>query len=82
MEYVEPSSPAKRAWGEEGYLADKGLIPLPAEERKTIHNAAMSSSGLDDVGTAAVPANTSGSGSEPAGGRREPGTHLSPAFRR
>ncbi|MEJ2611448.1 MAG: PstS family phosphate ABC transporter substrate-binding protein [Candidatus Thiodiazotropha sp.] len=23
-----------KAWGEEGYLADKGLIPMPAEERK------------------------------------------------
>jgi len=24
------------AWGEEGYLSDKGLIPMPAEERKQI----------------------------------------------
>lgn len=24
-----------KAWGEEGYLADKGMIPMPAEERKT-----------------------------------------------
>lgn len=23
-----------KAWGEEGYLSDKGLIPMPAEERK------------------------------------------------
>lgn len=23
-----------RAWGEDGYLADKGLIPMPADERK------------------------------------------------
>ncbi|MFO7606210.1 MAG: PstS family phosphate ABC transporter substrate-binding protein [Desulfurivibrionaceae bacterium] len=23
-----------RAWGEEGYLADKGMIPMPAEERE------------------------------------------------
>ena len=23
-----------KAWGEEGYLADKGMIPMPAEERK------------------------------------------------
>ncbi|HFQ90676.1 MAG TPA: phosphate ABC transporter substrate-binding protein, partial [Desulfobulbus sp.] len=23
-----------RAWGEDGYLADKGLIPMPAEERR------------------------------------------------
>ncbi|WP_444929076.1 PstS family phosphate ABC transporter substrate-binding protein [Microbulbifer sp. SSSA002] len=26
----------ERAWGEEGYLADKGMIPLPAEKRKQI----------------------------------------------
>jgi phosphate transport system substrate-binding protein len=25
-----------KAWGEEGYLADKGMIPMPAEERKKI----------------------------------------------
>jgi len=25
---------SERAWGEEGYLADKGLIPMPEEERK------------------------------------------------
>ena len=24
---------AERAWGEDGYLADKGLIPLPEEDR-------------------------------------------------
>ncbi len=24
----------ERAWGEEGYLADKGMIPMPAQERK------------------------------------------------
>ena len=24
---------ADKAWGEEGYLADKGLVPMPAEER-------------------------------------------------
>ena len=23
-----------KAWGEEGYLADKGLIPMPEAERK------------------------------------------------
>ena len=25
-----------RAWGEEGYLADKGMIPLPADKRKEV----------------------------------------------
>jgi len=25
---------SEKAWGEEGYLADKGLIPMPADERK------------------------------------------------
>ncbi len=28
------------AWGEEGYLAEKGLIPLPEEERATFKAAA------------------------------------------
>jgi phosphate transport system substrate-binding protein len=23
-----------KAWGEEGYLTDRGLIPMPADERK------------------------------------------------
>jgi len=27
-----------KAWGEEGYLADKGMIPMPAEERKLFHD--------------------------------------------
>jgi phosphate transport system substrate-binding protein len=25
-----------RAWGEDGYLAGKGLIPMPKDERKTV----------------------------------------------
>ncbi|KAB2890642.1 MAG: PstS family phosphate ABC transporter substrate-binding protein [Desulfobulbaceae bacterium] len=25
---------SEKAWGDEGYLADKGMIPMPAEERK------------------------------------------------
>ena len=25
---------SEKAWGEEGYLADKGLIPMPEKERK------------------------------------------------
>jgi phosphate transport system substrate-binding protein len=27
-----------KAWGDEGYLADKGLIPMPADERKAFKN--------------------------------------------
>ena len=27
---------SERAWGEEGYLADKGLIPMPEAERKNV----------------------------------------------
>ena len=25
---------SERAWGEEGYLSDRGLIPMPDEERR------------------------------------------------
>ena len=25
---------SEKAWGEEGYLSDRGLIPMPAEERQ------------------------------------------------
>jgi phosphate transport system substrate-binding protein len=31
---------SEKAWGDEGYLADKGLIPLPAAERKKVAAAA------------------------------------------
>ena len=27
---------SERAWGEEGYLSDRGLIPMPDEERRAI----------------------------------------------
>jgi phosphate transport system substrate-binding protein len=27
---------SERAWGEEGYLADRGLIPMPGEERRQV----------------------------------------------
>ena len=30
----------ERTWGEDGYLADKGLIPLPKEERNAVRAAA------------------------------------------
>mgnify|MGYP002064027930 CR=1 FL=1 len=26
---------SEKAWGEEGYLADKGMIPMPVQERNT-----------------------------------------------
>ena len=32
---------SERAWGPEGYLADKGLIPLPEEERQVVRQLAM-----------------------------------------
>ncbi len=31
---------SENAWGDEGYLADKGLIPLPAADRELIKNSA------------------------------------------
>jgi phosphate transport system substrate-binding protein len=27
---------SEKAWGPEGYLADKGMIPMPDEERKQV----------------------------------------------
>jgi len=35
VEYIAELT-SEKAFGEEGYLVDKGLIPLPAEERKRI----------------------------------------------
>jgi len=32
---------SEKAWGMDGYLGDKGLIPMPDAERKTYHDAAM-----------------------------------------
>ncbi len=31
---------SEKAWGDEGYLTDRGLIPMPAEERKQFADAA------------------------------------------
>ena len=31
---------SEKAWGMDGYLADKGLIPMPDAERKKYHDAA------------------------------------------
>lgn len=33
---------ADKAWGEEGYLVDKGLIPMPDDERKALRKEVMS----------------------------------------
>jgi phosphate transport system substrate-binding protein len=33
---------SEKAWGMDGYLADKGLIPMPDAERKSFHDAATS----------------------------------------
>lgn len=38
---------SNRASGEEGYLAEKGLIPLPDADRKTVRDAAVSLTPLD-----------------------------------
>ena len=35
-----------RAWGDEGYLADKGLIPLPNAERAKVKEQATSLANL------------------------------------
>ena len=35
-----------RAWGDDGYLVDKGLIPLPAAERKSMRDAATGMASL------------------------------------
>ena len=35
-----------KAWGDEGYLIDKGLIPLPEGDRKAIRQGALTLSPL------------------------------------
>ncbi len=37
---------SEKAWGDEGYLTDKGLIPMPAEERETFAMAAKNQTPL------------------------------------
>jgi len=44
-EYIHEFT-SEKAWGEEGYLADKGLIPMPDGERKSFHKAAAMLSNL------------------------------------
>lgn len=40
QEYLQEFSSAK-CWGEDGYLTDRGLIPMPEKERKKFQNDAM-----------------------------------------
>ena len=44
-EYVKAFTDEK-AWGPDGYLADRGLIPLPDAERKKVRDEAMGLSNL------------------------------------
>jgi phosphate transport system substrate-binding protein len=37
---------SEKAWGPDGYLADKGLIPLPDDQRKAVRESAMNLSPL------------------------------------
>lgn len=45
MEYVTEFT-SEKAWSDEGYLADRGLIPMSAEEREAVRNAAMNQTPL------------------------------------
>jgi phosphate transport system substrate-binding protein len=38
---------SNKAWGDNGYLADKGLIPLPKKERKEVAEAAKKLTPMD-----------------------------------
>ncbi|OOZ37354.1 PstS family phosphate ABC transporter substrate-binding protein [Solemya velesiana gill symbiont] len=38
---------AEKAWGDEGYLTDKGLIPMPAAERKSFADAVKTMKNLE-----------------------------------
>jgi len=44
-EYVAEFT-AEKAWGPDGYLADRGLIPLPDAERKKVRSTSMGMSNL------------------------------------
>ena len=44
-EFVEEFT-SDKAWGEEGYLVDKGLIPLPEDERKAMRGSATGQQAL------------------------------------
>ena len=38
-----------KAWGNDGYLSDRGLIPMPDAERKSFHDAANSMTSLSSL---------------------------------
>jgi phosphate transport system substrate-binding protein len=40
---------SERAWGDEGYLADKGMIPMPAEERAKFAAAAKNLTAMETL---------------------------------
>ncbi len=40
---------SERAWGDEGYLADKGMIPMPAEERAKFAAAAKNLTPMESL---------------------------------
>ena len=40
---------SEKAWGSEGYLADRGLIPMPDAERKKFHDAAVNMTPLSSL---------------------------------
>lgn len=42
---------SERAWGDEGYLSDRGLIPLPEEERAKVASAVANLTSLTSAGT-------------------------------
>ena len=44
-EYVSEFT-SDKAWGDEGYLVDKGLIPLPVADRKKVGDEARGMSQL------------------------------------
>ncbi len=40
---------SEKAWGDEGYLTDKGLIPMPEDERKSFTQAAKNLSAMESL---------------------------------
>jgi phosphate transport system substrate-binding protein len=40
---------SEKSWGKDGYLSEKGLIPLPAGERKTVGESVMAMKTLTEV---------------------------------
>ena len=45
-EYVAEFT-SEKAWGDEGYLADKGMIPMPQEEREEVAAGAKARKALE-----------------------------------